>query len=317
MVQMPQTQGLANGKPVSAPVEKLVEYRTSHYSATSESSSYHTNHPAQVQFRFANPIICRLTAGYKVISVGNSAPFGFDVGDALYVPPGMEIDIDLGAATPENPIECDCFEIEAGRMESLIARLNENLSASGQDVSVVLNWTKFAVFAGDEADSLRLDSLMEMFSGAHDLVTGARIEARIDETVLSVLQMRSKDLLIFDKIADQDSGVLAAARLIRNNLGTHLSSDVLAQTACMSNSSLHRHFQRQFGTSPRKFANQLRISEAKRLLRRSNASVEKIASGLAFADASHFTRVFRASVGETPAQYRKRRLSAYSFPPWE
>lgn len=317
MVQMPPSKGLAAAKMVSAPVEKLVEYRTAHYSAYSEASSYHTNHPAHVQFRFANPIVCRLTAGHKVMRVGDSLPFGFDVGDAMYVPPGLTIDIDLGAARPDSPIECDCFEIEVGRMDALMARLNESLSAGGRDVSVALNWGNFAVYTGQEADSLRLDSLMEMFRGDRDLLSDARIEARIDETVLALLQMRACDLLVFDKTTDLDSGVTAAARLIRSNLDTRLSSAALARAACMSSSTLHRQFQKHFGMSPRKFANQLRMSEAKRVLRQNKTSVEGVAGRLGFSDVSHFTRVFRASVGETPAEYRKRRETAHLAQSWE
>lgn len=298
-------------------VEKLVEYRTAHCSAHSEAASYHTNHPARVQFRFANPIMCRLTAGHKVMRVGGSKAFGFDVGDTMYVPPGVEIDIDLGAARPDAPIECDCFEIEAGRMGNLIGRLNESLSAKGQDLSVALNWNEFAVYRGEEAESLRLGSLMSMFRGERDLLADARIEARIAETVLALLHLRSSDLLTFEKMTDVDNGVMAAARLIRNNLDRQLSSDELARTACMSISTLHRQFQKHFGTSPRKFANQLRIAEAKRQLRASKGSIEGMAARLAFSDVSHFTRQFRSSVGETPAEYRRRRETGHIMQQWE
>lgn len=311
MTEIASIESLTAGAQPVPEVEKLIEYRTAHYSAHSEAASYHTNHPARVQFRFANPIVCRLTAGHKVMRVGDSDAFGFDVGDAMYVPPGVEIDIDLGAASPETPIECDCFEIEAGRMDSLIGRLNEGFSAKGQDMSVALNWQEFAVFRGADADDLRLGSLMSMFCGEHDVLADARIEARIDETVLALLHLRSRDLLTFDKMSDIDNGVMAAARLIRNRLDTQLSSDVLATAACMSRSTLHRQFHKHFGTSPRKFANQLRISEAKRQLRHNGDSIERVAAGLAFSDVSHFTRVFRNSVGETPAEYRRRRESSY------
>lgn len=317
MVQLPRADNLTSGRPAVPVVDKLIEYRTAHYSAYSEAASYHTNHPARVQFRFANPIVCRLTAGHKIMRVGDSEPFGFDVGDAMYVPPGAEIDIDLAAASPKNPIECDCFEIEAGRMDSLIGRLNESLSASGKDMSVALNWDEFAVYTGAEADGLRLESLMSMFCGEHDFLADARIEARIDETVLALLHLRASDLLTFDKMTDVDTGVMAAARMIRNNLSRQLSSTDLASAACMSSSTLHRQFQKHFGTSPRKFANQLRIAEAKRQLRLSGTSIDEVACGLAFSDVSHFTRSFRSSVGETPAEYRRRRETAYLMQQWE
>ncbi len=290
-----------------APVEKLIEYRTAHFSSHSEAATYYTNHPAQVQFRFANPIICRLTSGHKVMRVGGSKPFGFDVGDALYVPPCAEIDVDLRAASPANPIECDCFEIEAGRMDSILAGLNESLSADGAETSVALDWTRFAVFRGVEADSLNLGSLMNMFQGEQDIFANARIEARINEMVLTLLHLRSGDLLTFNPVEESNHGVVAAARLIRDELGQHLTSDALANAACMSSSTLYRQFQKHFGTTPRKFASQLRIAEAKRRLRMGTEPISDIAEGLAFSDTSHFTRVFRKSVGDTPAEYRRRR----------
>lgn len=306
-MQMQESRSFTDGSADGPFVEKLIEYRTAHHSAYSEAASYHTNHPARVQFRFENPIICRLTAGEKIMTVGESHPFRFGVSDVMYVPPGVGIDIDLSAASPAAPIECDCFEIEAGRMDNLIGKLNESLSVTGKDASVALNWDKYAVFSGDEAEDLRLDSLMSLFRGNRGWLADTRIEARIDETVLALLHMRARDLLTFDKMTDLDNGIMAAARLIRNNLSIHLSTDMVAQAACMSSSTLHRQFQKHFGTSPRKFANQLRISEAKRQLRVDNSSIEKVSANLAFSDVSHFARVFRRSVGESPAAYRKRR----------
>jgi AraC-like DNA-binding protein/uncharacterized cupin superfamily protein len=300
-----------------ATVEKLVEYRTAHYSAHSEAASYFTNTPARVQFRFSNPIICRLTQGYKIMSVGGGDAFGFDPGHVMYVPPGLEIDIDLGAATLDQPIECDCFEIEAGRMDSLIARLNETLSSRDEDVCATIDWKKFAVLAGDDANDLRLDSLMQLFRGDRAIFSDMRIETRIDDTILSLLQARTRDLVSFERSGGADTGLMAAARMIRENLDRHLNNDELAKIACMSESTLHRQFKKHFGTSPLRFANQLRITRAKRALRQQQHGIEALASQLGFSDASHFSRVFRGSVGETPAEYRRRRQTQVSLRDWE
>ncbi|MEC7258125.1 MAG: AraC family transcriptional regulator N-terminal domain-containing protein, partial [Pseudomonadota bacterium] len=133
------------------PVEKLVEYRKAHYAAHSEAASYYTNTPARVQFRFANPIICELRTGYKVMRLDGGAAFDFHPGDAMYVPPGVEIDIDLGTATAETPIECDCVEIETGRVEGILARLNESLSRDGAETTAAIDWSAHAVLRRDEA----------------------------------------------------------------------------------------------------------------------------------------------------------------------
>lgn len=49
-------------------VEKLIEYRTVHYGTAFAASRYVTNLRVCVSFRFANPIVCRMVMGYKIMS---------------------------------------------------------------------------------------------------------------------------------------------------------------------------------------------------------------------------------------------------------
>ena len=196
------------------PVEKLVEYRSAHYAAHSEAASYFTNTPARVQFRFANPIICELKTGRKVMRVGGGKPFEFFPGDAMFVPPGMEIDVDLGAANATRPIECDCVEIETGRMNGILARLNESLSHGGHDSNVAIDWSAYSVVRRHEARQLDFGGLMARFRQARDMFTDLRIDTKIDETLLTLLQIRQRDMLSIEN-GKADSGVHAAARMIR------------------------------------------------------------------------------------------------------
>jgi AraC-like DNA-binding protein/uncharacterized cupin superfamily protein len=290
---------------VGRPVEKLIEYRRAHFAAYSEAASYFTNTSAQVQFCFANPIICELKTGFKIMRVDDSAPFEFRPGDVMYVPPGLTIDVDLTTATEDDPIECDCIEIELGRVENILARLNEHRSRSGGEAASV-DWSAFSVLRGQEAQNMNLSGLMGLFRGERDMFTDLRIDSRIDDTFLSLLQTRSRDLLITNQ-SEIDTGIGAAARLIRDRLDQHVSVEELAKAACMSESSLHRHFRKLYGTTPARFATQLRISAAKRLLRQTDEPLEALGFRLGFSDASHFGRVFRKATGESPAEYRRRR----------
>lgn len=293
-------------------VEKLVEFRTSHHCAQSEASTYLTNTAAHVSFRFNNPIICRLTAGMKVMRVGDSEPFFFHPGDAMYVPPDMEIDVDLSAATEDAPIACDCIEIDRTRAEGVLARVNEALGATDLSSAASIRWDQYAVFRGNEADRLGLEGLMNLFTSQRDMLSDLRIETRIEELIIAVLQARSSQLLLLED-GQADNGIFAAARLVSDNLDVHLCTERLAKTACMSHATLHRKFRQSFGLTPRQFANQLRIAQAKGDLRSSGRSIAQIAARLGFTDASHFTRVFRKVVGETPAEYRRNRMTFVSL----
>lgn len=293
-------------RPTDRPVEKLVEYRTAHYAARSEAASYLTNTPAQVQFRFANPILCQLVSGHKVMRVNGSPAFGFGPGDAMFVPPGMTIDIDLGAASPETPIECDCIEIESGHVDDILARLNEGFSRSGRGLAASLTWNDFIRFAPDDARALQLPRLMALFRAPRDVFADLLIDTRIDETILTLFQHHARHVLTVSP-ETEDCGLSQAVRLIAGNLDRQVQTHELAAAARMSESTLHRHFRRQFGTTPAGFARQLRLREAKKALRDGREPIESLAFRLGFADASHFGRVFRQSTSETPAEYRRRR----------
>lgn len=306
MLNTPQTHLPLSHK---GEVEKLVEYRQAHYVAHSEASTYFTNTPARVQFRFSNPILCMLTKGHKVMQIGGQQPFAFSPGEIVYVPPGLEIDVDLTAASPDAPITCDCLEIENGRMETILARLNGNLTRYGDGTSLAMDWAATLVLTRSAARSLDFPNIMSVFRGQRDVFTEMRIDARIDDMILRLLQIGNRTLLTHSP-ESEDSGMLAVARRIRENLELNTPIQELARIARVSESTLHRQFQRQFGTTPARFAHQLRVAEARRRLRETDESIELIAFSLGFSDASHLSRAFRNAMGEPPSDYRKRRRTA-------
>lgn len=159
---------------------------------------------------------------------------------------------------------------------------------------------------GDAAAELRLERLMALFRADTALFRDIHIETRIDDTLMTLLQHQSRSLLEMEASESVDGGVMAAARLLRTDLARHVPNEDLARAACMSESSLLRHFRRQFGMTPARYANHLRIREARRLLGDRRNSVETIAFRLGFSSTSHFARVFRQIGGEAPAEFRAR-----------
>jgi AraC-like DNA-binding protein len=65
-------------------------------------------------------------------------------------------------------------------------------------------------------------------------------------------------------------------------------------------------FRQDFGVSLRHFVKRSCLSEAKRLLEQSSASVKEIMLSVGFSDASHFSRDFKALTGLVPTEYRSR-----------
>jgi AraC family transcriptional regulator len=106
------------------------------------------------------------------------------------------------------------------------------------------------------------------------------------------------------------SGGLPGYRLrpVLDYIRTHLDQNVhLADLAALAGVSPHYFielFRQSTGQSPHRYVLAQRIERAKRLLRNRALSALDVAIRLGFADASHFSKVFRRLVGTTPTSYR-------------
>ena len=92
-------------------------------------------------------------------------------------------------------------------------------------------------------------------------------------------------------------------------LNDHLSEDVsierLAAIANYSPAQFRRLFTKLMGQSPSAYIANIRINNAKVLLKTTNKRISDIAVEVGFFDHSHFIRTFKELVGSTPAEYRK------------
>jgi transcriptional regulator GlxA family with amidase domain len=70
--------------------------------------------------------------------------------------------------------------------------------------------------------------------------------------------------------------------------------------------SFKRRFQQATGMSPLEYVHTLRLEEAKQMLEAGDDPIEAVAQEVGYEDAGFFSRLFRRSVGLTPAHYRKR-----------
>jgi AraC family transcriptional regulator len=88
------------------------------------------------------------------------------------------------------------------------------------------------------------------------------------------------------------------------NLAEATRLEELANLADVSQFHFCRSFKQSTGLPPHRYMLQLRIEEAKRLLKKSRMAISEVANRLGFSDQSHFTMVFRKLVGTTPARWR-------------
>jgi len=84
-----------------------------------------------------------------------------------------------------------------------------------------------------------------------------------------------------------------------------VTSASLEKIVCLSGDYIERHFRRETGQSIAQYLRAKRVLEAKRLLSRSDMTLQDISEASGFGSLSTFYKVFRKAVHNTPAQYRK------------
>jgi AraC family transcriptional regulator len=91
------------------------------------------------------------------------------------------------------------------------------------------------------------------------------------------------------------------------HLTEEFSLDRLAAQAGLSKFHFQRLFKAATGVSPSHYHINLRMEEARRLLRETRMSVVDVALEVGYANPSHFARLFRRETGLSPSDYRRQR----------
>ena len=84
-----------------------------------------------------------------------------------------------------------------------------------------------------------------------------------------------------------------------------LAVDAVAADEGMSRTQFSHVFRARTGTTPARFMTEIRIREAARMLVTTRAPLRQIAGDCGFADVTHFGKVFRRLMHQSPAAYRR------------
>jgi AraC-like DNA-binding protein/ligand-binding sensor protein len=100
--------------------------------------------------------------------------------------------------------------------------------------------------------------------------------------------------------------VVRAKSFIAQNLAEDITLGDIAKAACTSTFYICKLFKRHTGTNLMEYISRLRVERAKTSLQNPQARISEVAYEVGFQSLTHFNRVFRTMVGESPTEFREK-----------
>ncbi|PQP81488.1 hypothetical protein C0Q44_17350 [Paenibacillus sp. PCH8] len=100
--------------------------------------------------------------------------------------------------------------------------------------------------------------------------------------------------------------VAEAVHELKQHYRSKIKLQEVANRIHVNSAYLGQQFKREMGVSFNDYVHQLRVEEARKLLRRTNMKITDIAFNLGYHDAEYFTQKFRAHTGELPSVYKNK-----------
>lgn len=119
----------------------------------------------------------------------------------------------------------------------------------------------------------------------------------------------SRDLAMPDQRHPVYHRIAAAVRHLHTHYAEPIQMADLAQITNLSIAQIERYFQKIFSLTPRQMIIKIRLDAASSMLADPGKTITDIAVACGYQDHSAFSRVFKATVGVTPSEYRVVLLS--------
>ncbi len=109
--------------------------------------------------------------------------------------------------------------------------------------------------------------------------------------------------MVLNSIAAKNEFLITINQWVAANMHSELCSEELANYLCMTQRTLRRKLSTQ-GTSFRAIVQELRCEAAKKLIMKTQLSIEDIGCSIGFSDVSNFRAAFKKWTGQTPSSLR-------------
>ena len=133
-------------------------------------------------------------------------------------------------------------------------------------------------------------------------------ESKVNEAIALVIDHAEKQHKTFSCTEFDKQRMVQLEHYIALHYVGSICLAELAKVACMSISKLKYTFKMMYGFNISEYINNMRLSQAKKLLQDNTISISDIANRVGYKTTSAFTKMFKEKTGILPSDYRKSAL---------
>ncbi len=245
--------------------------------------------PTSFEASLYEPVLCLILQGRKQVALGEQT-LSFGPGECLLV----SHDLPVRSRITRAPYLALVVEVDVGTVRKLYDEVAES----------ALDGAHGRAAETHRADDGLLDALCRYLaladSPADAKVLGPLISKEIHYRLLMApFGAMLRSLLRHDSNA---SAIARAIGHIRADIRSPVVIPELARLVGMSASAFHKHFKTITSTTPLQYQKELRLLEARILLKAGSASVTRIAYEVGYESSSQFSREYSRKFGVPPKQ---------------
>lgn len=245
--------------------------------------------PSSHKSSMYEPVLCLVLQGRKQVSTREQT-FSFGPGECLLV----SHDLPVRSRVTKAPYLALVLKIDIATIRELAEGCSGPALEGENESAVVMQ----------RADPTLLDALNRYLALADSTVDAKVLGPLIIKEIYYRL-LTAPFGGILRRLIHRDSNASAIARAIghiRGNISSPIAIPALARQVGMSASSFHKYFKAVTSMTPLQYHKELRLLEARRMLKSGGASVTAVAFNVGYESPSQFSREYSRKFGAPPSQ---------------
>lgn len=251
--------------------------------------------PSDIEGTLYRPLLCLILQGAKDVSAG-SMSVHCPAGNAIIVSHDLPVLSRITEASPDLPYTAFVLPLDHGLLRGfydLVPDFGDDQEESGALVSY-------------PAEPALLDAVARFIALSRDHTAAPLLGPILIREIHARLLLSPQGSILrrFLRREDPSKHVARAIESICDSIDAPLSVSALAEHAGMSRSSFHAHFKAVTGLTPGQYQKDIRLLEARRLIREGKRAISTVAYDVGYESPAHFSRDYVRKFGHSPREDR-------------